>query len=341
MGRGVRRGLAATATLASLVLAGAGPAAADPPGPTDYRSEITAIEPPADGVEVEIVGGDAFLHLQRTGDERVDVVGYGGEPYLRFEPDGRVLENQRSPATFLNRDRRGDTTLPATADADAAPAWEEVASDGSFAWHDHRTHWMSSARPPGRSPGDRVLEGVVPLRVGDQDVDVEVASFWVESPSPVPAVLGGLVGLLGAVLLLWRRPSATTLAVVAGATSVAALLLGLASYLSVPTATGPPLTLWALPLVGAVAASAAGVLRRLQPPVRAGLIAVAGVELLWWAWTRWPALTRALIPTDAPPALDRAVVAAVAVLAVGILVAAARTVLATWPGPAPDAPAEA
>ena len=338
MGRSLRRALAVTATVVALVLGEAGPAAADPPGPTDYRSEITAIEPPTDGVEVEIVGGDSFIRLRRTGDERVDVVGYGGEPYLRFEPDGRVLENQRSPATFLNRDRTGDVDLPTEADADAEPVWEEVAADGTFSWHDHRTHWMSSARPPGRSPGDRVLEGVVPLRVGDRDVDVDVASTWVAGPSPVPAVVGALVGLVGAVLLVVRRPGTSALALVAGATSATALALGLASYLSVPSDTGPRLTLWALPLVGVVAAVAAGVLRRLQPPVRAGLVAVAGIELLWWAWTRQAALTRALIPTDAPPALDRAVVAAVAVLAVGLLVAAGRAGAGDLAGTGPRRP---
>ncbi len=333
MARHPRRWLAAVAAIGLVVLGGASPAAADPPGPTDYRSVVTSVEPSAPGVDVDIIGGDSFVQLTQTGDDPVVVVGYGGEPYLRFQPDGTVEENQVSPTHFLNRDRYGDITVPPEADADAEPEWEEVASSGTYAWHDHRTHWMNHARPPGRQPGDQILEAVVPLRVGDRDVDVTVASYWVPSPSPVPAVLGGLVGLAGAVWLLLRRRDLATVGVAALVGGVAALALGLWATLSVPAETGPSLLLWALPAIGLLAAAAALAARRLQPPVRAGLVAVAAIELVWWSWSRHEGVVRAIIPTDAPLPLDRGVIVGVGVLGVGVLVAAGRLVLDTWPGP--------
>ena len=333
------RWLAAVGAAALVVLGGASPAAADPPGPTDYRSVVTSVDPPAPGVALDVIGGDSFLQLHLTGDEPVEVLGYGGEPYLRFLPDGTVEENQRSPARVLNQDRYGGVELPPGVDAEAEPEWEEVASSGRYAWHDHRTHWMNQARPPGREPGDRILEAVVPLRVGDRDVDVTVASTWVPAPSPVPAVVGGLVGLAGAVWLCVRRRRLATVAGAALAGGVVALALGVWATLSVPAETGPSLLLWALPAVGVVAAGGALAARGLQPPVRAGLVAVAAVELVWWAWHRHEAVVRALVPTDAPLPLDRAVVVGVGVLGVGVLVAAGRLVGATWPGRAPAAEA--
>ncbi len=248
--RGAGRLGAGVVALGLVVLGGAAPAAADPPGPTDYRTVVIAIDPPAPGVEVDIIGGDSLVQLHQRGDVPVDVIGYGGEPYLRFEPDGTVLENQRSPARYLNRDRYGDAQLPPDADADAAPEWEEVASWGTFAWHDHRTHWMSTSRPVGRGPGDQILEAAVPLRVGDRDVDVTMASYWAPGPSPVPAVVGGLVGLVGAALLVVRRRSLTTTAAAAVLGAAAALTLGAWATLSVPSETGPSLLLWALPALG-------------------------------------------------------------------------------------------
>ena len=76
---------------------GAAPATADPAGPTDYQTEVTSIDPPADGFRVEAIGGDAFILLTAEPGVTVEVLGYRGEPYLRFHPDGRVEENRRSP----------------------------------------------------------------------------------------------------------------------------------------------------------------------------------------------------------------------------------------------------
>ena len=40
-----------------------------------------------------------------------------------------------------------------------------VARGGTYAWHDHRAHWMSRDSPPGFHRGDRIQDGEIPLVV--------------------------------------------------------------------------------------------------------------------------------------------------------------------------------
>ncbi len=47
----------------------------------------------------------------------------------------------------------GDAELPAHADPPAEPEWETIATEGSFQWHDHRTHWMGT-QPPAEVEAD-------------------------------------------------------------------------------------------------------------------------------------------------------------------------------------------
>ena len=323
--------MVALACGAALTLATVTPAAADPAGPTDYQTEVVAIEPAVAGIEVTVIGGDSFLALEAGPGVEVQVAGYRGEPYLWFRPDGTVERNELSPARWLNDDRYGEAELPSEADAEAEPRWEPVADDGSYAWHDHRSHWMNPERPPGSEPGDVVLEAVVPLTVDGTDVAVTVRSTLLERPGPAPA-LGG-VGLavavavaIGVVFRLRLVPWAAAAAVA----SVAAVVVGAWAYWSVPVETGPSLLLWALPLVGVVAASVA-----IRLAVRPGfdrsvipgaLVVLAGAELALWGWLRRDALVRALIPSDAPAWLDRMVIAGAATVGVVASVAALATI---------------
>ena len=88
------------------------PAMADSAGPTDYRSEVVAIDPPTPSIAVSIVGGDSFVLLRVDPGVEVEIMGYQDEPYLRFAADGSVFENQRSPATYINGSRYGGGTIP-------------------------------------------------------------------------------------------------------------------------------------------------------------------------------------------------------------------------------------
>lgn len=312
-----------TLLAAMWLLVGSGVAAADPPGPTDYLSEVTETDPATPGIDVEIIGGDSFVLLTVEPGITVVVVGYTGEPYLRFLSDGTVEENKWSPSKYLNEDRYADSDLPEGATADATPEWIVVADDGSFAWHDHRTHWMNDMAPPGRGPGDTVAEGVIPLLVDSVEVDVTVVSIWQEPPSATPVALGFTLGLfLGYAVV--RRRGKVLIGTVLGL-AVAATFSGFVAYLAVPAETSPPWSLWVFPFTAALLAASVFVgwprLRREQT-----LLLIAALELVAWGVMHWGWLWAAILPTTLPFWLDRFVAATVLVGALG---AAAAVVAAT------------
>ncbi len=298
------------------LLIGSPPAQADPPGPTDFQSEVLSIEPPTDGIEVEIIGGDSFVLLRVVGDPGVvDVVGYRGEPYLRFLPGGIVEENQRSPSKYLNEERYG-TEVPAAADADGEPEWLVVADDGAYAWHDHRTHWMNPQPPPGLGPGDQVVEGVVPLFVDGIEVDITVISTWEAPPSRAPVAIGFVFGAALAAAAWWRRRVVAVLFLL----SLFATAAGAVAYLSVPSETEPAWSLWVLPATAMLLAATVATLGdgpSFLARYRRVLLLVAALELVAWGVVHWSWLWPAILPTSLPFWLDRLIAASVLVGALG------------------------
>jgi len=104
------------------------------------------------GVSVNVVGGDKRLRLSNYSGQTVVVLGYTGEPFLRFSKNG-VFRNARSPST-------------------ASPVWRRVATGVSFDWHDRRIHWPASEPPEAvRDEPDKahlVFNWRVPARVDDK-----------------------------------------------------------------------------------------------------------------------------------------------------------------------------
>lgn len=193
------------------MVASASPAAAhtgDGAGPTNFITEITGITPTVEGLELRVLEFGSQLELtNRTGNEVV-VLGYEGEPYLRLSDEG-VFENRRSPATYINADRQGQTPVPADADADAEPEWRRRSGSDTARWHDHRVHWMGSDSPPAvqrDSTRAQVIfpNWVVPLRVGDRDVEVTGTLTWQPGPSRWPWLGAAALGAALVVALSWR-----------------------------------------------------------------------------------------------------------------------------------------
>jgi len=116
-------------------------------GALGFRSTITGVSPAAAGIKLIILDSDDRLELTNQTEKPLIILGYQGEPYLSFR-DGRVYRNSRSPATYLNDDRFAKVALPAQADPQAPPTWEEVGQRETYDWHDHRIHWMSRTLPP-------------------------------------------------------------------------------------------------------------------------------------------------------------------------------------------------
>lgn len=111
-----------------------------------YVSTFSALQPAVLGLSVNILGGDDRLRVSNYSGKTVLILGYEGEPYLRFG-DGGVFLNTRSPAAYLNRFRYPPALPPGAADASARPAWHRVQGGVTFEWHDHRIHWAAREVP--------------------------------------------------------------------------------------------------------------------------------------------------------------------------------------------------
>ncbi len=247
----------------------AGPAAADAAGPTDFRSEVTALVPESDVVQAEIHGGDSFLELRVDEGHTVIVYGYtdadgdglGNDPYLRFNPDGTVERNRNSTATYLNEDRQGDVEVPPeTNDPTLEPEWEQVADGGVYAWHDHRVHWMLDDPPQDVERGEKVGGEFdpwrVPISIDGEPVEIQGTLTYEEPVSLLPYIA---VGLLVAAALAWFGRAHRVLAATSALTIVAALALvvGRAELDAAPAGQASSPLLWVLPAIALVSAVAA------------------------------------------------------------------------------------
>jgi hypothetical protein len=318
---GAAAAVVATVTLVALVRAD--PAGADPPVPTDYRSTVNGIEPAADGVHAEVVGGDAFLELRVDHGLQVVVTGYQGEPYLLFRPDGSVQRNRRSPATYVNDSRDAAVEVPGSADPEADPDWETVADGGTYAWHDHRIHWMGSERPAGAEPGEWTKAWTVDIEVDGNPTRINGTLALADGVSSLPWAALGLAAAAAVALAGRRRP----LAVAAVAALVAAVLasgVGWAQRADAPAGSGVNPLLVAVPLAGLVAAASGIALhRRLGRRALAALTLAAAAAVAGWGVLRIDVLSKPVLPTVLDAWIDRAgttLALALAVASAGLVV---------------------
>ncbi len=191
-------------------------AAAQETSHENLLSELREISPQTQGLDLQVVERDRFLRLENKTGTRVVVAGYAEEPFLRFQPGGQVEVNTRSPSKYVSEDRFGKRPVPASANASAAPRWQEVSSDGSYQWFDHRIHYMAPGVPPEvKDPAKptKVFDWTVPLEVSGKKVRALGTVNWDPTEeedsgsSVLPIVLGGigLVAIVAALALMLRR----------------------------------------------------------------------------------------------------------------------------------------
>ena len=202
-----------------LLLLVAAPAATAHQGNANYRSEITSIRPAnlSQGLEVSVVNFDDHVRLVNETGKDVVILGYDGEPLARILADGTVEENLNSPAYYLNQDRLADVEIPARADEEAAPDWKEVGSNGTYEWHDHRSHYMGTGLPDqvtDESKETKVFDYRIPIEVGGDPVRIDGTLTWVGSDSQAPVVPFVILGLAilaaGGFWILRRRRDTVT-----------------------------------------------------------------------------------------------------------------------------------
>jgi hypothetical protein len=204
--------------VAALAIAAAAQAHGPPGGGVGYESSISGLKPRVLGVLVNVLGGDDRLQLVNYSGKTIVVLGYEGEPFLRFTSNG-VYENVRSPATYLSRERDPDEArVPASADAKASPVWRKATRGSTFGWHDHRIRWTGSDLPPAveRAPSEihlifrwRVpaladgkrfaIEGFLGYRPPAETASESGTSWW------VVALAAGGIGAAAAAMLVGAR----------------------------------------------------------------------------------------------------------------------------------------
>jgi hypothetical protein len=177
-----------------------------------YRSTISAIQPAVAGLEIGIDrAGETITVTNHTG-STVTVPGYSGEEYLRITPSG-VDENTNSLSAFLNGSLVIEGLPQQLGEAQKPPVWTHVADQPSFAWHDHRVHWMAQQRPPvvaaDPTRPHTVFAWSLPLRVGQTPVTVTGVLTWVGAPAVTSLqlsiiILGVTLGVLLVGLLALR-----------------------------------------------------------------------------------------------------------------------------------------
>jgi hypothetical protein len=157
------------------------------PGPAlpGFKATIKGLQPGLPRVTVRVLGAEDRLWLSNRSSRVVTIVGYEGEPYLRFAPSG-VYENRNSPAAYLNADRFARAVVPQTAHAGAKPRWRKLGKSRAWAWHDHRIHWMATFPPQDvvadRSSAHHIFRWSVPVRAGTKRVAI-LGSLDYEPPS--------------------------------------------------------------------------------------------------------------------------------------------------------------
>ena len=217
--------IAATVAIAVVALvASAGPASAHSVsgvGATNYKTTLLSVKPSVPGVTMRVIETGSRFELTNSTGTDIVVLGYQDEPYLRIGPHG-VFENRRSPAAYLNGNRRGTSAVPGSADPKAAPEWHKVSSGHTARWHDHRIHWMGNQDPPQvrRQPGQRhvvIPSWAVKMTMDGSPLTATGNLVWIPGPSPLPWVALALVALGVAVAAgfqrRWNAPLGALLAV--------------------------------------------------------------------------------------------------------------------------------
>jgi hypothetical protein len=166
-------------------------------GSPKYKSVFDGIKPSIPGLKVQVLGFDNQYELVDKSGKIVVVYGYNHEPYARIRSDGTVEVNQHSPALYLNEDRFGTSSVPASASPKAAPLWKVQDKTGRFVWHDHRMHWMAHTVPPEVSDQHKktkIFDYAIPLSVNGRPAKLTGTLYWIGTPKGAPT--GAIVALI-------------------------------------------------------------------------------------------------------------------------------------------------
>jgi hypothetical protein len=291
-------------------LAAPAAASAHPRGPAIALDDRATVAPaPAPGVTAAILDGDRKLRLTVGAGVRLVVLGYLGEPVLRFA-GGTVAVDDRSPTA------QTDGLVPK-----GASGWTTVARGRSFAWHDHRV-------APKLPPGIARLSWSIPVLVDGRRDRIRGSLVHVRKPQLWPwlVLAGALLALGGGVALAHRRRLSVRAGVAIAVLGGAAGLTSLAGFSIAGVAGGAAVAELSAAAALAVGATVALVLSRRRLAVAGAIGALAAIEGLG----RLGVFVHGVVISELPAAAARAADA----VAIGAGLAAILIAL-TQPAPQP------
>jgi hypothetical protein len=227
--------VACAAVLVALALPGRAAAhGTTPVSSLDYEARITSVSGAAVGVRTRVIDGDRQLELRVSGPHTVVVLGYGGEPFLRFSPNGVDVNDGAATAIANGLARRG--AVPALAPG-ATPAWRHLTGSSRFRWHDHRIGPL-----PGRHYGaGDVARWSIPVVVDGVSGRIAGRLWHAHGPSPWPwvgAIAAVLALVAGVALRAGRGLVRGVILAGTGVSCAGAVLLGVALSLGGQGASG-------------------------------------------------------------------------------------------------------
>jgi hypothetical protein len=225
------------------------------------------------GLEAKVIDGDQRLWLRARPNVTAVVLGFQGEPYLRFTAGG-IAANTRSPTYYLNRSR---PLVPPHVSANAAPIWRLVSHARSYSWHEDRLHALAATA---LAPGSSYAGGwAVPLLVNGKRTQIRGGLWHADHPSliwfwPIVTLLASLPALIRL-----RRPRLD--AAVMSALALATLSASTTARLGRELYGRPTVSRWQLAVVAATCLFAVVVAWMYVRPewrwIGAMLIAVTGM----------------------------------------------------------------
>lgn len=139
--------------------------------------------------------GDLRLWVRPAAGVTATVLGFVGEPYLRFSSAG-IAVNTHSPAYFLNRQL--PLVVPRGLGPRTPPRWRRIAAGPAYSWHEDRLHSLAAAA---RAPGSAYVgRWTIPLVLDGKRTAISGGLWHVPNPPlvwfwPIVVVLACLPAL--------------------------------------------------------------------------------------------------------------------------------------------------
>ena len=185
----------------------------------DYVGSVAPLRPPLAGaVTVRVYKADLALGLTLLGRHRVVVLGYSGEPFLRFGADGAYAERSSLTAAGLGLVTRGS-------------GWRLLSHGPRLIWHDARVRGLPAGARRGRWAVPVLIDGTRTELAGELRRE--------QRPPVWPwLAIGAAFAVATGLVLAARRPAALrTAAAGLGWLSALATLLVTCGFAAAPTAS--------------------------------------------------------------------------------------------------------